>query len=232
MDPRSKRSCRRIWAAHEMLGVPEDRRDWTITHVPSGMRLDSGRSPRGKRLPRRLGAPWPPCATMPMGKLVADALADQVRQARRSRLPQGGRVNDRRTAAASTLRELSVELEYRRAELAALERAHDILERAADEHGDRCDSYHPDSPCAGELYSRFCRLCGDVVKRCQEHGGIRAATYAADDHRAEAHAGQHARPCRDRRRGPTAGRKRGRVHGWAAGITWRSRSPRARARRG
>ena len=104
-----------------------------------------------------------------------------------------GDLSERRTAAASTLRELRIELEYRRSELAALERAHDVLERQVEEHIDRCDRYHPDNPCAGELYSRFCRICGIVVKRCQEHGGIRAATYAADAHRSEAHGGQHAR---------------------------------------
>ena len=101
-------------------------------------------------------------------------------------------MSERRTAAASTLRELCIELEYRRSELAALERAHDVLERQVEDHIDRCDRYHPDKPCAGELYSRFCRICGIVVKRCHDHGGIRAATYAADAHRAEAHGGQRA----------------------------------------
>ena len=88
-------------------------------------------------------------------------------------------MSERRAAATSALRELRVELEFRRSELAALERAHDVLERHVEEHDDRCDCYHPDKPCAGELYSRFCRVCGEVVKRCQEHGGIRAASYAA-----------------------------------------------------
>lgn len=32
-----------IWAAHEMLGVPEDRSaTWSVTHRPSGMCLDIG----------------------------------------------------------------------------------------------------------------------------------------------------------------------------------------------
>lgn len=81
-------------------------------------------------------------------------------------------------ATAFALRELRIELEYRRAELAALERAHDILERQVEEREDRCDCYHPDKPCAGELYA----LVPDLRRGRQAMPGTRrdrAASYAA-----------------------------------------------------
>lgn len=105
------------------------------------------------------------------------------------------------SAAVAALRELRVELEVRRAELSVLEHAHDILERRVDGHEDRCDAFHPEKPCYGQTFSRWCRQCGHVIVRCEQHGGIRSATYFADLHRAD-HGGEAARH-------PEAGNARG-----------------------
>lgn len=94
-----------------------------------------------------------------------------------------GDVRDR-SATADAIRALDLELDNRRAELASLERARDILARADD---GRCDAYHPEKPCDGDIKARFCVDCGLVTKRCIAHGGIRAAAHAADLHRTEAH---------------------------------------------
>lgn len=111
-----------------------------------------------------------------------------------------GDVRDR-SATADALRALDLELANRRAELASLERARDILARSDDE---RCDAYHPDKPCDGIIRARFCIECGLVTKRCDTHGGIRAAAHVADLHRTEAHAGSDAGdpPPADTRRVP------------------------------
>jgi hypothetical protein len=99
----------------------------------------------------------------------------------------------RRAAAAAALRELNVELKLRRAELASLERAHDIIERSIAEHDDRCDTYHPESPCEGVISARWCRRCGHVIRHCEHHGGIRAATHYIGIHLAEQHGGSDVR---------------------------------------
>jgi hypothetical protein len=95
-------------------------------------------------------------------------------------------------AAARAVRELDDVITGRRAELAALERARDVLERQLAEHPDRCNNHHTDSPCAGQIFSRWCDECGAVVLRCDQHGGIRGATHAARLHRDEAHPGSDA----------------------------------------
>ncbi len=88
----------------------------------------------------------------------------------------------RRDVTAETLRTLDVEIEVRRAELASLERSRDLLERAITEHPDKCDQWHPEAPCAGLIHARWCRACGETIRRCEEHGGIRAATYYIKEH--------------------------------------------------
>ena len=100
--------------------------------------------------------------------------------------------HDRRPAAARALRGLDDEIAHRRAELAKLESARDVLARGLAKHPGRCDSYHPDSPCAGQLYSRWCDECAATVLRCAQHGGIWGATHAAELHRTEAHPGSDA----------------------------------------
>jgi hypothetical protein len=102
-------------------------------------------------------------------------------------------MRERRGATAVALRELRVELKLRRAELASLERAEDILERSIEEQADRCDSYHPDAPCEGVFSARWCRRCGIVVRHCEAHGGIRAATHRLDMHHADEHGGSDVR---------------------------------------
>jgi hypothetical protein len=59
-------------------------------------------------------------------------------------------------------------------------------------HPGRCDCYHLESPCAGQLYSRWCVECGEIILRCDQHGGIRGAAHAADLHHVEAHPGSDA----------------------------------------
>lgn len=90
------------------------------------------------------------------------------------------------------LREIRVEIEFRRSELAALERAEDILART-NPAPDRCDLHQHGSPCDGSVSMRWCRCCGMfVVRRCIAHGGIRAATSALQQHATE-HGGEYAR---------------------------------------
>lgn len=94
------------------------------------------------------------------------------------------RTAGREGTAARAIRELRAERDERVAELAAIERALDILERSGSaERESRCDAYHHDAPCEGEVRARWCRGCGLVTRRCDAHGGIRAATHAADEHR-------------------------------------------------
>lgn len=95
------------------------------------------------------------------------------------------RDDDRRSIAAAALRSIDVELEVRRAELAALERARDLLERAALDYPEQCDEWRPDSPCAGPIAYRWCRACGQTFRRCDQHGGLRAASHSASLHRQE-----------------------------------------------
>lgn len=97
-----------------------------------------------------------------------------------------------RTAALATLRELDVAIKVHRAELAALERARDVLERVAHDHPDRCNAYHPSSPCSGLVSARYCYRCGEVIRRCVQHGGLRAATHYLDLHYSE-HGGSDVR---------------------------------------
>lgn len=116
----------------------------------------------------------------------------RARAARCTQLRKRDHVSERRTTATPVIRALDAELQQRRAELGVLERAREVLERSLDEHGDRCDRYHPDSPCCGKLSARYCRFCSYVVMHCEAHGGIRASSHAADLHRAAAHAGPDA----------------------------------------
>jgi len=100
--------------------------------------------------------------------------------------------HDRRPAAARALRELDAVIAECRAELAGYERARDVLGRRLARHPGRCDSYHFESPCAGQLYSRWCDACGATFLRCDQHGGIRGAAHAAGLHHVEAHPGSDA----------------------------------------
>lgn len=97
---------------------------------------------------------------------------------------KGSMEERRRAIMAETLRTLDVEIEVRRSELASLERARDVLERAIAENPDRCDKWHEESPCYGPIYARWCTSCGVTLRRCEEHGGLRAATYYIKEHRA------------------------------------------------
>ena len=91
------------------------------------------------------------------------------------------------------LREVRSEIEFRRSELAALERAADILARADAIDPARCDLYQHAAPCEGAISMRWCRCCGVfVVRRCIAHGGVRSAGAALDKHAAE-HGGEYAR---------------------------------------
>ncbi len=105
--------------------------------------------------------------------------------------PEMARRDD--NASDSALRALRAVRDLRIAELAALERAVDILDRNTNENADRCDCYSPNAPCAGTIVARFCRHCGELTRRCESHGGARAATHAADLHRST-HGGSDARP--------------------------------------
>ncbi len=92
----------------------------------------------------------------------------------------------RRRVAENALRALQAERDERVAELARLESAIAILERADVDGDDRCDAHHPDSPCEGVAHARFCRHCGHLTRRCATHGGLRAATHAAGLHQCPA----------------------------------------------
>lgn len=89
----------------------------------------------------------------------------------------------RRYITAEALRSIDVEIEVRRAELAAIERARDVLERSQSERPDQCTEWRLDSPCYGLIHARWCRACGETWRRCESHGGIRAATHDASIHR-------------------------------------------------
>lgn len=88
----------------------------------------------------------------------------------------------RRAVTAEALRTLDVEIEVRRAELACLERSRDLLERALQAHPDQCDQWSIEAPCAGLIHARWCHACGETIRRCEVHGGIRAATYYIKEH--------------------------------------------------
>jgi hypothetical protein len=105
------------------------------------------------------------------------------------------RVTHRGRFSADVPDHLAIEMiaNYGMAVGATPERSRDVLVRRLAKHPDRCDCYHLESPCAGQLYSRWCAECGATVLRCDQHGGIRGATHAAELHRAEAHSGSDAR---------------------------------------
>jgi hypothetical protein len=98
-------------------------------------------------------------------------------------------LRDRQATAAQALEALDGAIEIARADLAALERARDTIARRAQCGDDRCDAEQPDSPCDGELYDRFCALCGFVVQRCEAHGALPAAATVLRHHRAREHPG-------------------------------------------
>ena len=104
----------------------------------------------------------------------------------------GAMRDPRPSASARALRELRIVRDERNAELALLDRAIERLEQADRDRDTRCDVWHHDSPCEGAIHARWCRHCGETTRRCESHGGIRAATHAADLHRSE-HDGSDAR---------------------------------------
>lgn len=79
------------------------------------------------------------------------------------------------------------EIAERLSEVARLESALEVIERAGPTEG--CSAGGPDSPCYGQVWSRWCRQCGTVVRRCGQHGGLRAAGIALETHR-ETHDGR------------------------------------------
>jgi hypothetical protein len=83
-----------------------------------------------------------------------------------------------------TIREIDAELENLNYAISALERARDVLVRRAES---QCDREHEKTSCCGEKSARYCRHCGFVVSRCEEHGGPRGATSAMSAHYANAH---------------------------------------------
>ena len=76
-----------------------------------------------------------------------------------------------RTSTSTIERELKIEIDRRWSELGALERAFDVLQRAHQEDPERCSESANASPCSGLMYTRWCRRCGVVVRRCAGHGG-------------------------------------------------------------
>lgn len=103
-------------------------------------------------------------------------------------------MNDLAVAAAGPLRELRAHIARIHAQLSVLERAADVLVAQLTEHSDRCDAFHPESPCSGDRFARWCWRCGATFLRCEAdgHGGSRGAAYALDLHVGEVHAGSGA----------------------------------------
>lgn len=115
-------------------------------------------------------------------------------------------MNARRQHALSSIRELRTSIEVARADLAALERAYDVLERHADAYPDRCERHMLPTdikqwdkraqrwntaklkcPCEGKVIARWCRECGQTFTRCEAHGESRSATDALEMHRLTEH---------------------------------------------
>lgn len=86
-----------------------------------------------------------------------------------------------RDQALAALRD---EIAERQREIAALERAAAIIEREGGPAA-YCHAGSADSPCYGPRWSRWCRRCGEVVVRCGQHGGLRAAGASLDAHHDE-----------------------------------------------
>lgn len=118
-------------------------------------------------------------------------MARVTRRTRLTRAHEEPMLRDREDVATDARDAIDVELEVRRAELAALERARDVLYRNLDE--DCCDAHTDDSPCHGPVYSRWCRSCGEVFRRCEHHGSLLGAK---SDHRAHQRA-EHSRATGD-----------------------------------
>lgn len=78
------------------------------------------------------------------------------------------------------LREIDVDIAVRRDELALLERCREVLVRA--KNTKTCDLT---PTCDGTIWSRWCRACGAVIRRCRAHGGLEAATSAFTAHSIE-----------------------------------------------
>ncbi len=82
------------------------------------------------------------------------------------------------------VRDLEAQQRKVRERLALLEATRDELIRA-DEH--RCDEYSHRDPCDGVVSARFCRCCGAIARRCEQHGGLRGATHQHVLHLAAEH---------------------------------------------
>lgn len=92
--------------------------------------------------------------------------------------------HERAARTARLVRELDAEIGNTSAYLALLERARGAALAAELGSNGRCDAWSHTAPCAGETHARFCRGCGNITRRCEAHGGNRAAGHAADEHRA------------------------------------------------
>lgn len=81
-------------------------------------------------------------------------------------------------------RALRATIELRISELAALENALELLEHNATEEGcpGRNIGRKKPSPCFGAVYARVCFGCGQTFAQCEDHGGLRSATYQVANH--------------------------------------------------
>ena len=94
-------------------------------------------------------------------------------------------------------RVLRAVVELKRAELAQLETALDVVERSATNAPSslacaqapqptaRATRARPPIPCYGALATRHCFGCGRPFSRCEQHGGSRGATHALQQHARE-----------------------------------------------
>ena len=90
---------------------------------------------------------------------------------------------NREKANAAAIAVIDLQIGTRHSQIAALERARDVLERKYIDAPEQCDLGTEDDPCFGVIYARCCSNCGEVIRRCDQHGGLRSATMANSGHR-------------------------------------------------
>ena len=100
---------------------------------------------------------------------------------------------DRKRTAHAALRGIDAEIAVRRAELAALDKARDVIARGAEETAGRCDVGTERSACGGAVHAAWCRACGHVARCCATHGAQRAATARLRHHEHQEHGGEWSR---------------------------------------
>lgn len=87
--------------------------------------------------------------------------------------------DERERSAAAAVDALEREIRLREIEIACLHRARDTIARSI---ALTCDGATPTSQCRGPISAAWCRSCGHVVRRCDLHGGGRAAGQALHAH--------------------------------------------------